>query len=181
MTCIVACKRNQVICLGGDSTTTSDYHQIQNRDAKVFRRAHMLFGTSGNPRLRNLLQFTMDIPEIQESEDPMSYLVRRFLKTLRDCFQEEGFLRGENGQESIDGRFIIALRQELYLFGRDMNITRPAHPYLAIGTGAEYAYGSLATTTRMDLEPQQCVQLALEAAALHCTDVASPFISISSE
>lgn len=129
--------------------------------------------------MRNLLQYSFQVPAFS-GEDPMSYLVNDFLDAMREHFQEKGFLQKKEEKEVIDGRILLGLRGELYQIGTELNINRSRDSYYALGVGEEYAYGSLYTTERLSLEPMQRLQMALEAATSHNTDVAGPFTFITS-
>lgn len=188
MTCIVGLIQNGHVYLGGDAATVSGSHLVINRDAKVFRcgkdESQMLLGTSGSPRLRNLLLYLLTLP-VYSGSDPMAYMVAQFVPALRTCLREEGFLQEEDGQSILDGAILVGFQRELFLVGSRFNVTRTAHGYMAIGSGEEYAYGSLQTTSllqeKFQLSPQRRAELALLAAEAHSTDVAQPFMIISTE
>jgi len=180
MTCIVGLVEQGVLYLGGDSISVSSYNKTLNRDSKVFVRNGLLFGTCGHIRLRNLLQYRLDIP-LYTGNDPMTYLVNELLEAIRACFKDEGFAQEEKGRECFEGRILLGFERELYIIGGEYNIGRSANAYCAIGVGEEYAYGSLYTTEQMGLEPVERLRMALEAAAFHNTDVSAPFTFVTSE
>ncbi len=170
-----------LLYFGGDSITVSSYTKTINRDSKVFQREGLLFGTTGPARLRNVLQYRLEIPACAASQDPMTYLMNDFLEALHACFHNEGFEQEEKGRRFFEGRILLGLRSELYLVGGEYTIGRPSGSYYAIGVGEEYVSGSLYTTERMNIEPLQRLRLASEAAAYHNTDVAGPFTFVTSE
>lgn len=180
MACIVGLVEQGVIYLGGDSISVSSCNKTLNRDSKVFLRNGIFFGTCGHTRLRNLLQYRLDIPPYRDT-GPMTYLVNELLEAIRSCFKQEGFAQEDKGREYFEGRILLGLEHELYIIGGDYNISRPAGCYCAIGVGEEYAYGSLYTTEQMRVEPLGRLRMALEAAAFHNTDVSAPFTFVTSE
>lgn len=180
MTCIVAIVERGIIYLGGDSISVKDYHKTLNRDSKIFQRKGILIGTSGSVRMRNLLQYRLEIPEYSGG-DPMAFLVNDFLEAVRECFKRDGFIQEEKGREVFDGRFLLGFEHELYVVGNEYNIGRFAEPYCAIGVGEEYAYGSLFSTGQLGFQPLQRLEMALQAAERHNTDVSGPFTFLTSE
>ena len=182
MTCIVCVRHRGILYFGGDSISVSSYNKTINRDSKVFKRQRILFGTTGPLRLRNLLQYRLEIPEYLASEsDPMTYLTHGFLDAVKECFKDNGFEQEEKGRHRFEGRFLLGFEDEFYEIGSEYDICRPAGSYCAIGVGEEYAYGSLHATEQMSMEPLQRLQMALEAAACYNTDVAGPFTFVTSE
>lgn len=181
MTCIVGLEKHGMLSFGGDSITVRSYTKTINRDSKVFQRDSLLFGTTGPVRLRNLLQYRLEIPVWAASHDPMTYLMNDFLEALHACFHNDGFEQEDKGRRFFEGRILLGLRSKLYIVGDEYNIGRPSDSYCAIGVGEEYASGSLHTTEQMNMEPLQRLRLALEAAAYHNTDVAGPFTFVTSE
>jgi hypothetical protein len=181
MTCIAGLEKNGMLYFGGDSICVSSYTKTINPDSKVFQREGLLFGTTGPPRLRNVLQYRLEIPACAASQDPMTYLMNDFLEALHACFQKDGFEQEDRGRRFFEGRILLGLRSELYIVGGEYHIGRPSGSYCAIGVGEEYAYGSLHTTEQMNIDPLQRLTLALEAAAYHNTDVAGPFTFVTSE
>lgn len=182
MTCIVGLHRKGILYFGGDSISVSSYNKTINRDSKVFKKQNILFGTTGPVRLRNLLQYRLEIPPYSASDsDPMAYLMNRFLEAVRECFKNDDYEQEEKGRHCFEGRFLLGFEGELYEIGSEYNIGRPAGSYCAIGIGEEPAYGSLHTTEHMDIEPLQRIRLALEAAASYNTDVSAPFTFVTSE
>lgn len=91
MTCIVGLIEQGVIYLGGDSISVSSYNKTLNRDSKVFQRNGLLLGTCGHIRLRNLLQYRLDIPPYQGT-GPMTYLLNELLVTF--VTSEQGTVSG---------------------------------------------------------------------------------------
>lgn len=180
MTCIVAIVEQGIIYFGGDSISVKEYNKNINRDSKIFKRNGMLIGTCGSIRMRNLLQYRLEIPDYPGG-DPMAFLVNDFLDAVRECFKKEGFIQEERGREVFDGRFLVGFEHELYVVGNEYNIGRFAEPYCAIGIGEEYAFGSLFSTSRFGLQPLQRLEMALQAAERHSTEVSSPFVFLTSE
>src|SRR5436305_5717111 len=98
MTCIVGVAEQGVVYIGGDSAAVSSYNKTVKRDPKVFKKGDLLFGTCGSVRMRQLLQYKLDIP-VYSGGDLMEYLVTHFINAVRDCFKDGGFAKAENGRE----------------------------------------------------------------------------------
>ena len=182
MTCIVCLRHKGILYFGGDSISVSSYNKTINRDSKVFKRQGILFGTTGPLRMRNLLQYRLEIPVYSADEsEPTSYLMHEFLDAVKACFKNNGFEQEESGRHQFEGRFLLGFEGEFYEIGGEYDICSPEGAYCAAGIGQEYALGSLHATEQMGIEPLQRLQMALEAAVYYNTDVAGPFTFVTSE
>lgn len=179
MTCIVGLAEQGVVYLGGDSAAVSSYSKTIQHDPKVFKKGQMLFGTCGSVRMRQLLQYKLDIPPC-ECNDVMTYLATVFIDAVRLCFKEGGLATEEQGREK-GGKFLLGFQGELFYVDYEYDIGRMAFPYFAIGCADEIAFGSLCTTARLGMPPLQRLTLALQAAEQHNTEVCAPFVYISSQ
>jgi 20S proteasome alpha/beta subunit len=179
MTCIVAIADEGSVYFGGDTLVVGSYYKTSIDDTKVFERENMLFGTCGSVRMRQLLRYCLNIPTYTGG-DPLTYLVTDFIDAVRDCFKKGGLAQEEQGREK-GGKFLLGFQGELFYIDHEYDIGKPAYHYYAIGSGEELALGSLFSTAQLGLKPLQRLELALQAAQCHNTDVGSPFTFVTSE
>lgn len=189
MTCIVAIENQGQTILIGDSAGCNDDGLIELRkDPKVFRRGEYLIGYTTSFRMGQLLHYNAEFPEPPEEANLGPFMIREFVPAVRQAFADGGFIKtlhrgetsplnhwSERGQEWA-GQFVIGVRGQLFVMGSDFQIGIPQLPYIAIGSGAKVAYGTLFATSHLGLEER--AELALEAAAQHCTCVRPPFVTV---
>lgn len=179
MTCIVAVAEKGTIYMGGDSLMSSESSKTISRTPKVFQRGDLLFGTCKSVRMRNLLRYCLVIPDYH-GDDPMAYLVNDFIEAVRSCFKMGGFGKEEEGRET-GGRFLVGFQGELYCINDEYAVCTPADPYFAIGCADEIAFGSLHSTMQLQLDPLRRLEMALQAATRHNTNVCEPFTFLTSQ
>lgn len=181
-TCIVALKQGSVIWIGGDAATTStdgDLSILSNK--KVFNRIdkngnNWLFGFTGAFRFAQLLQYNLELPELDNTSDLLGELVRNFIPKLRSCLHDQGFEQIEKNRV-IGGTCIIGLLGRIFEIGSQYSVTESTMPYHAIGCAKQTALGSLFSTK--NLEAKERIELALAAAAEFNWAVRGPFEIIS--
>jgi hypothetical protein len=180
MTCIVGIAEKGKIYLGGDAITVSGhYDKTISRAPKVFIRGPMVFGACHSIRMRNLLQYRLDIP-IYRGDDLMTYLVNDFIDAVRDCFKRGGLAQEEKGREE-GGKFLLGFQGQLFCVELEYDILVPSTPYYAIGCGDNIAFGSLYSTEQLNMDPMRRLELALHAAERHNTDVSGPFTFVTDQ
>src|SRR5215472_2965510 len=82
MTCVCGVTDGAHLVIGGDSArSTSDGERDLVRP-KVFERAGMLFGSSGELRTRQLLQHAFELPAVAPDRDPEAYMAVDFCPAL---------------------------------------------------------------------------------------------------
>jgi ATP-dependent protease HslVU (ClpYQ) peptidase subunit len=180
MTCIVGLSINGAVLMGADNQTTSGYLKIGHATTspKVFRRSNLLFGISGSVRAQNVLQTRFTPPERAADEpDDLSYLVT-IVESLRVLFRDAGIAKIENAVENNgeDGSsLLIGYHGRLFQISSDWSILEPSLPYIAIGSGREYALGSMHALSKTSA-PQKTVRAALMAAAEFDIYCSGPFV-----
>lgn len=173
MTCIAAIAHEGQVFMGADSAAVGGVSLIVRADPKVFRVGEFVIGYTTSFRMGQILRFCFQPPPIQGDLD--KYMVVAFVDAVRAAFRAAGYLQVVNGVES-GGDFLVGVRGCIFEIGNDYQVGRPLLPYDAVGSGSKVAFGSLATTHGMPLDPRRRLGLALTAAELHCTGVRGPFV-----
>lgn len=172
MTCIVGIKGPDGIYIGGDSAVSS-HNLIQTMtDPKVWRKGQFIFGFSGALRAGQIVKYNMKIPPISNRE-PTQYMVTSFVNSMRKCLKKAGASREENKEEEQDNQFLIGYKGHLFEIDEAYGVCEVADEYVAIGSGTEYALGSLYATK--DHPTENRLIKALESAAYFSESVAPPF------
>ncbi len=181
-TCIVALKDKGNIWIGGDSAATSELQLTERADPKVFIKedpqgTKWIFGFSGDYRMGQLMQYTLELPEMKKGEkDVMRFLVTQFIPSLGTCLNQYPW--EEKKKDAIfTGSFIVGVSGRIFTVYNDYQIEERAGEYTALGCGEQVALGSLYTSE--EKSPKDRIRIALEAAAKFNTDVEKPFIILN--
>lgn len=179
MTCIVGWNAKGKIWMGGDSCGVYDDMKTVRKDPKVFRLGtDYIMAYAGSYRFGQLLRYKFTPPEKPEGKDDYEFLVVDWVDALRITMKDSGFTKVDDNVESIeDAGAIIGYNGKLYILEEDMQIGEIALPYVAMGSGSAYAWGSFETGWRLSkrMSPRKRIQLALEAASTFSPGVCPPF------
>lgn len=173
MSCIIALKTPNSIILGADKC--AGIHEnlqvtIDNRKIFPMVRTAGWIGTSGDCSSINILEGVFEEPEYLNDEDPYIYLIRDYVPELKDCF-EKNKINPSDGMYGID--IIIVMKNKFYHICSDLSVMDANLEYLSVGSGSEYAMGSLYSTQGMD--PEERILIALKSAEEFCPGVKGPF------
>jgi hypothetical protein len=178
VTAIVAMRYEGTCWIGGDSAVVTPSGAITSQPgAKVFTRGPYAFGVCGAARLAQLLRFGVELEDPpQSSGDLHEFMCNRFIPAVQACFDTAGFSETVNGQKR-GGWFLVGVAGEVFEVCANYEVSRHPGPYVAIGSGASFALGSLYTTEAIQkpLDPVDRLELAMTAAAAHCPNVRPPF------
>jgi ATP-dependent protease HslVU (ClpYQ) peptidase subunit len=143
MTCIVALRHEDKVYMAGDRGASDDGVILSLESPKVWRVGPYLIGYAGSmdgERIRH--NFKPTAPNIKDTD---KFMQTRFIKELREFYNEFWIDTSKDGDLSL----IIAIRGEIYEHSSgDMSLSRYSVPYVAIGSGSEYAYGVLYATDK---------------------------------
>jgi ATP-dependent protease HslVU (ClpYQ) peptidase subunit len=171
MTAIVSIEHGGRAHLAGDSAVTLDETRVLQRAPKVFRRGPLVVGCAGLTAWESMwrkLEFVR-----QPGRDVEAWVMGELAETLVKAIGPAGV------DDKDECAALVGIAGRVYYVEGDGHPWRPAQSYCAIGSGADYALGSLHTTARRKLLPRYRLTLALQAAAAHCTSVAPPFRFVS--
>jgi ATP-dependent protease HslVU (ClpYQ) peptidase subunit len=145
MTCIAVVRDeiNNKIYMAGDRGASDDGTILALTAPKVWKLGPYLIGYAGSmdgERMR--YNFNPYVPDIKDTD---KFMQTKFIKQLKQFYTDWWV---ETGKESDFG-LIIAVRGEIYEHSSaDMSLSKYTVPYLAMGSGAEYAYGYLNATEK---------------------------------
>ena len=169
MSCVVGIVKDNKVWLGSEScATTSDGERRFNKLEKIFRNGPYLIGFVGTVRPGQVLLPNYFKPPKNVMDFPDA-IIKQF---------------GDKGCLGIDGEdqtycqatnFLVAYENRLYEILVDFQMNEIDN-YSAIGSGSDFATGSLHTTSFTDLTPDKRIILALKAAVNHDMGCAGPYI-----
>ena len=145
MTCIAVVRDeiNNKIYMAGDRGASDDGTILALTAPKVWKLGPYLIGYAGSmdgERMR--YNFNPYVPDIKDTD---KFMQTKFIKQLKQFYTDWWV---ETGKESDFG-LIIAVRGQIYEHSSaDMSLSKYTVPYLAMGSGAEYAYGYLNATEK---------------------------------
>lgn len=190
MTTIVGVLNEKTIYIGGDSaashgTIGSGYKIIRN-DPKVFKKKNeednqeILIGYTTSYRMGQLLKYKLKIPlHSPASLDAFEYMVSHFIEAVRSCFSFYGFSHIKEGVET-GGVFLVGYQQRLFIVDTDYQVGEPKDGFIAIGSGSQFALGSLYSTSpgvsKTIYTPRERIILALQASSHYAEGVHPPFV-----
>lgn len=176
MTCVVGLKTEQGIYIGGDSAVSTGDNLVQiMADPKVWSKGQFIFGYAGTLRAGQIIKYNLKIPPVNNRE-PIEYMVTAFVDSMRKTLKKAGAAKEEHKEEEHPNQFLVGFRGHLYELDESYGVCEVADEFVAIGSGTEYALGSLHTTK--GLEPDYRILKALEASAHFNNWVCPPFHTV---
>ena len=173
MTCIVGVVDDEGIIMAADSNGVSAGYNVTPRaDRKVFVvqttiRQPMLVGFTSSYRMGQLLKW-WNPPAARG--DLERYMQTTFIDGVRRLLRENGYMKVTDNREE-GGTFMVGYHRRLYVVHSDFQVAVPALPYAAVGSGEEYALGSLYTSDDGVLSTEARARIAVEAASAFNTSV----------
>lgn len=175
MTCIVGFVEGHTVWMGGDSAAVAGLDIYIRANQKVFRNGPMLFGVAGSPRLSQLLQYALTIPDHDPRVGFDKYLTTTFIDAVRECLKKYGCAEKEKEVEQAAGHsaWLVASEGQLRAVYADYQIGIPSEGFIAVGCGDQIARGALYATPH--LKGRERAELALQAAERCSAGVRAPF------
>lgn len=183
MTCIAAIIDKNKTYIAADSMGFDHSSRTRRKDHKIFMKHTSLnqpfmIGFTSSYRMGQILKYEFTptgYSEDDKSEEDMHrYMVKSFVKEIKEIFKDNGYGSIKDGEDSRGGKFIVAIRDKLFLIESDFQVGIPLEKYTACGSGEDYALASLYTSERMHkakYSPTDRLQLAVETAIEHCNTV----------
>lgn len=140
----------------------------------------LLIGMAGSWRAANILRHYLILPEIPTAFGELNnYMNTTFVDAVRKTMKEHGFLKNENGVESIDTSMLIAIDDQIYSMSDDFAITQNQYSFDAIGANWPLTMGALLIATvaaaRCKLPAKKIAWYALHAASEFTVLVRAPY------
>jgi hypothetical protein len=182
---------NDRVVMVGDRRATGGYDRYQLAAPKLWRGGPFLVGGCGSGRLLQVLEFGVpwgtlgaDLPRRSDGRPDLTRLAMAsvVLPAIRKACEEGGaLLKHEDTTEELPGEVLVAVGPTVYLVMGDLDALPEARPYVATGSGACLALGSLHTTAQLrfyngrPVGPEERLLLAAQAASAHNVGVGEPY------
>ena len=153
MTCIAVVRHEDKVYMAGDRGASDDGTILSLDAPKVWKIGPYLIGYAGSmdgERIR--YNFKPSVPNIKDID---KFMQTRFIKELREFYNEFWVDTSKDGDLGL----IVCVRGQIYEHSSaDMSLSKYTLPYLAMGSGAEYAYGVLYATDKQKNARNRVVQ-----------------------
>jgi hypothetical protein len=186
MTCIVGLVHNGVTYIGADSLGSTPYTKAVRKDRKVFRLKNsdkVIIGATHSFRMTQLLMYSDELIDERDIKDDLinhEYMVTKFIPNVIDLFEKNGFSRIDQN-EKVGGRFLVGYKDKLYSIDSDFQVGESLCKYDALGSGSDFALGSLHSTEGYIESPIVRIHMALQAATQFAIGVEPPFYILNTE
>lgn len=173
MTCVVGLiADNGHIVFGADSLVTDETgFKLSLPDKKIFTKNNILFGFCGNLHFGQLVKHRFNPPSPGRNKDIEAFIHTKFLPELQKFFAENGIIKFVEDEEH---ELLIGIHKSIFAIGSDFSVVQSPTRFHAIGSGAQYALGSLFSTKSLQDETKR-LSIALEAASQFSMTVGKPF------
>lgn len=189
MTCIVGFldKENDTVWIGGDSLASNGYSKNVCNNLKVFHHylnKSIIIGSTTTFRHIDLLQYSENLfPELdfyKKKEIDREYMIKTFVPNLINLFQNNVY---SSNNEHKGGNFIIGIKNKLFEIQPDYSVLEPTTGYISVGSGEDFALGSLYVTTHehKNWTPERHIEMALKSAEFNSCGVQRPFRIINTK
>ena len=158
MTVLAVVRHEGKIYMAGDRGASDDGTILALTAPKVWKLGPYLIGYAGAPdgeRIR--YNFNPYVPDIKDTD---KFMQTKFIKQLRNFYNEWWV----DTTKEVELFLIVCVRGQIYEHSAvDMSLSKYNLDYLAMGSGAEYAYGYL-NATEKSKDPRKRVTGAVSAA-----------------
>jgi len=130
------------VVMAGDIQGTGWNSKVIHTQPKVFEKKGVLFGYTGSYRFGQLLEHGLKDPVVPEdAKEVYRWLITVLVPDIKNTLKMGGF---ENG-----GNCLIGVKGQLWELQPDFSVLRSTRGFAAVGSGAEYAMGSMFNSLMM--------------------------------
>ena len=173
MTCIVGIEFDGHVLLGGDIQGTGRNNKIIHTQPKVFNKKGVIFGFTTSYRFGQILEHSLQDPVVPENEkDVYRWLITVLIPDIRHALKDAGYDTG--------GNCLIGVKGQLWELQNDFSVLRSVRGYAAVGSGSEYAIGSLFTSVEAKPKTSEDFKLAIKL-AIQAAGTFSPSVGTDCE
>lgn len=172
MTVIVAIETPDCVWLGADRLASNGHTGEPVEMPKIFEREGVWFGICGSFRMGQILQYSLELPLGSLTDDVDRWVATDFITALREAFVAAHWGKETDGR-AAGGNFLMIVKRRVYEIQGEYSFIRNLSGEYAIGSGEDYAKGSLHATRGQETDWR--VREALDAASEFVVSVAGPY------
>lgn len=174
MTCIVGLEFNGKVIIGGDVQGTAWNSKVIHTQPKVFEKSGVAFGYTTSYRFGQVLEHGLKNPVVPEDADEVyrwliTVLVPDIAASLKAAAVEGG------------GNCLIGIKGQLWELQNDFSVLRSTLGYRSVGSGTEYAHGSIFQSLKMMTPTTQDAAEKVVRDAILCAGTFCPSVGTESE
>ncbi len=174
MTCIVGLEFEGKVIIGGDVQGTGWNSKVIHTQPKVFHKSGVAFGYTTSYRFGQVLEHGLKNPVIPEDgEEVYRWLVTVLVPDIAESLKAAAFEGG--------GNCLIGVKGQLWELQNDFSVLRSIRGYGAVGSGTEYALGSLFQSMTLMKPGAKESATAIVKNAILCAGTFSPSVGTESE
>ena len=178
MTAVVGLVHDGRVHLGADSALTAGWALTISAQPKVFRRGPYVIGTSGSPRMAQVMRYSFEPPPLDG--EPHRFMATAFIDAMRQVLKDAGVATKTADQEATGGSFaLVGIAGRLFEIQSDYQVSESVDGFAAIGSGFEPCLGALHATPGRPVRER--LRIALEAAERFNAAVHGPFVFVASK
>lgn len=187
MSVVVAIKQNGKVYIGADSQVTKGGTRVTLKNSnnykiwKVANAEHCLMGHVGNLRDANLVRLMDSLVtdyNVYRNHVGFEFVVKKIVPDIVQELTDYGLLKDGKTTDCLDSSFLFAYKDQLYSINSDRAVIE-IDDYVAIGSGADQAIGSLLSTEGED--PKARIVKAIKSSAASDIYVDYPIIIADTE
>ena len=187
MSVVVAIKQNGKVYIGADSQVTKGGTRVTLKNSnnykiwKVANAEHCLMGHVGNLRDANLVRLMDSLVtdyNFYRNHVCFEFVVKKIVPDIVQELTDYGLLKDGKTTDCLDSSFLFAYKDQLYSINSDRAVIE-IDDYVAIGSGADQAIGSLLSTEGE--EPKARIVKAIKSSAASDIYVDYPIIIADTE
>ncbi len=187
MSVVVAIKENGKIYIGADSqvtkggTRTTLKNENNYKVWRVIGAPHCLMAHVGVLRDANIVRLMPNLVteyNIFRNHIGFDFVVRKVVPEIIEELSNCGYLKEGKTTEYLDSSFLFAYKDQLFVINPDKSVIE-VEDYVAIGSGADQAVGSLLSTE--GLSPKERIVKAIKSSAATDIYVDYPIILTDTE
>jgi ATP-dependent protease HslVU (ClpYQ) peptidase subunit len=166
MTCIAGIMKEGKVYLAGERGASEGNYIVPIDKPKIWKNGPYIFGYAGTFDSQ-IIQYNFNPPAPEGNID--KFMHTKFLRALK-TFYSEWDMGGKDSEVSL----LIGVKGRLYEHdAEDLTMISYDREFIAIGSGADYAMGSL-HATRNHKDPKRRLALAIDAACQYSTSCIGP-------
>lgn len=187
MSVVVAIKENGKVYIGADSqvtkggTRTTLKNENNYKVWRVIGAPNCLMAHVGNLRDANVVRLMPDLVteyNIYRNHISFDFVVKKVVPDIVEELTSCGFLKDGKNTDFLDSSFLFAYKDQLYMINTDRAVIE-VEDYVAIGSGADQAIGSLLSTEGQN--PRERIVKAIKSSAASDIYVDYPIILSDTE
>ena len=187
MSVVVAIKENGKVYIGADSqvtrggTRTTLKNENNYKVWRVIGAPNCLMAQVGNLRDANVIRLMPDLVteyNIYRNHIGFDFVVKKVVPDIVEELTNCGYLKDGKNTDMLDSSFLFAYKDQLYMINSDRAVIE-VEDYVAIGSGADQAIGSLLSTEGQN--PRERIVKAIKSSAASDIYVDYPIILTDTE